>query len=67
MSKKKYLTLDDLLLFCKENNFSHFSANEAGGPIVVQTPGVFEATDSSTVLPTPISSASIHFFLDNKN
>ena len=48
---RKYLNLDDLLLFCKKNNFNHFSANESGGPIIVQTPGRFELNgDTSTGL-----------------
>ena len=48
---RKYLNLDDLLLFCKKNNFNHFSANESGGPIIVQTLGKFELNgDTSTGL-----------------
>lgn len=67
MSKKKYLTLDDLLLFCKENNFSHFSSNEAGGPIVVQTPGIFEATDSSKNGLLPVKLQACHTGLNRNN
>lgn len=67
MSKKKYLTLDDLLLFCKENNFSHFSANEAGGPIVVQTPGFFEATDNSKNGLLPVKLQACHTGLNRNN
>ena len=40
---KKYYTLDDLYQFCKNNNFSHFSAKESGGPIIVQSYGEVEA------------------------
>lgn len=40
---KKYYTLNDLYQFCKNNNFSHFSAKESGGPIIVQSYGEFEA------------------------
>lgn len=64
---KKFLTLDDLLLFCKENNFSHFSANEAGGPIVVQTPGLFEATDSSKNGLLPVKLQACHTGLNRNN
>ena len=44
---KKYLTFDDLLLFCEQQNFSHFSAKDGDGPIVIQTPGLFSAEDHS--------------------
>lgn len=64
---KKFLTLDDLLLFCKENNFSHFSANEAGGPIVVHTPGTFEATDSSKNGLLPVKLQACHTGLNRNN
>lgn len=66
MSKvKKLLTLDDLLLFCKENNFSHFNANDAGGPIVVHTHGTFEATDSSKCGLLPVKLQACHINLNN--
>jgi hypothetical protein len=64
---KKYLTLDDLLLFCKENNFNHFSANDAGGPIVVHTPGLFEATDSSKNGLLPVKLQACHTGLNRNN
>lgn len=64
---KKFLTLDDLLLFCKENNFSHFSSNEAGGPIVVHTPGTFEATDSSKNGLLPVKLQACHTGLNRNN
>ena len=66
MSKvKKLLTLDDLLLFCKENNFSHFNANDAGAPIVVHTHGTFEATDSSKCGLLPVKLQACHINLNN--
>lgn len=61
------MTLDDLLLFCKENNFSHFSSNEAGGPIVVHTPGIFEATDSSKNGLLPVKLQACHTGLNRNN
>ena len=64
---KKYLTLDDLLLFCKENNFSHFNASEADGPIVVQTLGSFEATDSSKNGLLPVKLQACHTGLNRNN
>ena len=42
---KRYYTLDDLYQFCKNNNFSHFSAKESGGPIIVQSYGEFETQE----------------------
>lgn len=42
---KKFYTLDDLYQFCKNNNFSHFSAKESGGPIIVQSYGEFETQE----------------------
>lgn len=62
---KKFLTLDDLLLFCKENNFNHFNANEAGGPIVVHTHGTFEASDSSKCGLLPVKLQACHINLNN--
>lgn len=44
---KRYLTLDDLYIFCKKNNLNHFSAKEADGPIIVHTPGQFEVADTA--------------------
>lgn len=61
---KRYLTLDDLLLFCKENNFNHFNAQEAGGPIVVHTTGLFEAQDESQNGLMPVKLQACHI---NKN
>lgn len=57
---KKYLNLDDLLLFCKNNNFSHFNANEAGGPIVVQTPGKFELNGDTNTGLLPVKLYACH-------
>lgn len=67
MSKKKYLTLDDLLLFCKENNFSHFSANEAGGPIVIHEPATFEVVDNSKNGLLPVKLQACHTGLNRNN
>ena len=57
---KKYLTLDDLLLFCKKNNFNHFSAKEAGGPLIVHTPGQFETSDNSQNGLLPVKLQACH-------
>lgn len=48
--KHKILTLDDLALFCKENNFLNFSSKESGYQLVVQVPAEFsqeEVTDDT--------------------
>lgn len=63
---KKFLTLDDLLLFCKNNNFNHFNANEAGGPIIVQTPGKFELSGESNTGLLPVKLYACHTNL-NRN
>lgn len=55
-----YLTLDDLYTFCKKNNFSHFSAKDAHGPIIVHTPGQFEASDTSTNGLLPVKLQACH-------
>lgn len=47
MVKKKLLTIDDLVKFCEENNFSKFSAKESGYQLAVQVPTTFEVDDSS--------------------
>ena len=47
MVKKKLLTLDDLVLFCQQNNFTSFSAKESGYQLAVQVPTTFEIEDES--------------------
>ena len=64
---KKFLTLDDLLLFCKENNFSHFSANDAGGPIIVHEPATFEVSDNSKNGLLPVKLQACHTGLNRNN
>lgn len=63
---RKYLNLDDLLLFCKKNNFNHFSANEAGSPIIVQTPGRFELNGDTNTGLLPVKLYACHTN-DNRN
>jgi hypothetical protein len=43
----KFYTIDDLYLFCKENNFSKFSSEEQGAPLIVQSFGTFESNDTT--------------------
>lgn len=40
MIKKKYLTIDDLIEFCIQNNFAKFSSKESNAEICVQMPAV---------------------------
>lgn len=63
---KKYYTLNDLYQFCKSNNFSHFSAKESGGPIIVQSYGEFEAQVESTQGLVPVTLQACHTEL-NRN
>lgn len=45
---KRLLTLEDLVKFCMENNFSKFSSKETGYKVVVQTPAVFEIDEENS-------------------
>lgn len=63
---KKYYTLNDLYQFCKNNNFSHFSAKESGGPIIVQSYGEFEVNVESTQGLVPVTLQACHTEL-NRN
>lgn len=63
---KKFYTLDDLYKFCKNNNFSHFSAKESGGPIIVQSYGEFEVKEESAQGLVPVTLQACHTEL-NRN
>lgn len=45
MSKKKILSIDDLVMFCEEQKFTKFSAQESGYQLCVEVPAVFEKSD----------------------
>ena len=45
---RKFYTLDDLYIFCKENRFESFSAEKQGAPLVVQSFGTFSADNHNT-------------------
>ena len=45
---KKLLTIDDLIKFCAENNFQHFSSAETGYKLCVQVPATFEVSDDNS-------------------
>ena len=40
---RKFYTIDDLYIFCKENRFEFFSSEQQGAPLIIQSFGVFEA------------------------
>ena len=44
---RTFYTIDDLLEFCKKNQFEKFSSTESGAPLVVQSFGTFESSESS--------------------
>ena len=44
---RKFYTIDDLYVFCKENNFSKFSSAEQGAPLVIQSFGTFESDNET--------------------
>ena len=44
---RTFYTVDDLYLFCKNNNFQKFNAKDNGAPLIVQSIEVFESTDNS--------------------
>lgn len=47
MVKKKLLTLDDLVRFCEQHQFTKFSAKDSGYQLAVQVPTTFEVEDDS--------------------
>ena len=47
MVKKKLLTLDDLVKFCEQHQFTKFSAKDSGYQLAVQVPTTFEVEDDS--------------------
>lgn len=63
---KKFYTLEDLYNFCKKNDFSHFSAKESGGPIIVQSLGEFDVSVESNQGLVPVTLQACHTEL-NRN
>ena len=43
---KKILTVEDLIKFCREQKFSHFSPNETGYQLAVKVPTTFEVDEN---------------------
>ena len=48
MSNKKLLTLEQLVKFCEERNFSSFNSKENGYSLSVQVPGTFAIKEDLT-------------------
>ena len=44
---RKFYTIDDLYMFCKNNNFSYFSSQKHGAPLIIQSIEAFESSDNS--------------------
>ena len=42
MNQRKLMTIDDLVKFCREQNFTKFSSKESGYKLAVQVPAQFE-------------------------
>ena len=46
MIKRKLMTIDDLVKFCREQNFTKFSSEESGYKLAVQVPTTFEIDEN---------------------
>ena len=46
MAKRKLMTIEDLVKFCKEQNFTKFSSKESGYKLAVQVPTTFEIDEN---------------------
>jgi hypothetical protein len=57
---RKFYTIDDLYKFCKENKYEHFSSMKQGAPLIVQSIGSFEASDSISDGLMPVKLKSCH-------
>ena len=58
---RTFYTIDDLAVFCKQNNFARFSSQEHNGkPLIVQSVETFEVTDKSKDGLMPVSLKSCH-------
>ena len=46
MAKRKLMTIEDLVRFCREQNFTKFSSKESGYKLAVQVPTTFEIDEN---------------------
>lgn len=58
--KKKYLTLQDLAVFCEKNNFTEFHSKNEDEVIVVQSPGTFSIENESLNGLIPVNLNACH-------
>lgn len=47
MTKRRLLSIEDLVRFCQEQNVIRFSSKKAGYPLAVQVPATFEIDDNT--------------------
>lgn len=65
--KKNFCTLDDLLRFCQENNFTRFSSREHDNqPLIIQSIEQFEVADNITNGLLPVKLKACHIG-ENRN
>ena len=58
---RTFYTIDDLVAFCKQNNFARFSSKEHGNkPLIIQSVETFEVSDNSKDGLMPVSLKSCH-------
>ena len=58
---RTFYTIDDLAMFCKQNNFSHFSSKEHDNkPLIVQSVETFEVSDHSKDGLMPVNLKACH-------
>lgn len=64
---RTFYTIDDLAVFCKDNNFSHFSSKEHNNkPLIIQSIENFEVSDTSKDGLMPVKLKACHIGL-NRN
>ena len=58
---RTFYTIEDLVTFCKQNNFARFNSKEHGNrPLIVQSVETFEVSDNSKDGLMPVSLKSCH-------
>ena len=64
---RTFYTIDDLAVFCRDNNFSHFSSKEHNGkPLIIQSIENFEVSDTNKDGLMPVKLKACHIGL-NRN
>jgi hypothetical protein len=57
---RKFYTIDDLYMFCKDNQFEKFNSAEYGAPLVIQSIGTFESESKVVDGLLPVTLKSCH-------